>query len=35
LLRDPSRSDDLLVELRGLQGVARVSSLHAGDESEM
>jgi hypothetical protein len=35
LLRDPSRSEQLLEELRGLQGVARVSSLHAEDESEM
>jgi len=35
LLRDPARSDELIDELRALQGVARVSSLHAGDESEM
>jgi hypothetical protein len=35
LLRDPSRVDELLDELRACKGVARVSSLHAGDESEM
>jgi hypothetical protein len=35
LLRDPARSQELLNELRSLQGVARVSSVHAGDESEM
>ena len=35
LLRDPDRSDELIDELRACQGVARVSSLHAGDESEM
>ena len=35
LLRDPSRSHELMDELRALQGVARVSSLHAGDESEL
>lgn len=35
LLRDPERSDELLQELRGLQGVARVSSVQAADESEL
>jgi uncharacterized membrane protein YhiD involved in acid resistance len=35
LLRDPARVDELIDELRALKGVARVSSLHAGDESEM
>ncbi len=35
LLRDPARIGDLLAELRALNGVARVSSLHAFDESEL
>jgi len=35
LLRDPERGNDLLQELRALKGVARVSSLHAADESEL
>jgi len=35
LLRDPARVDEFFDELRSLKGVARVSSLHAGDESEM
>ena len=35
LLRDPARSQELMDELHALQGVARVSSVHAGDESEM
>jgi hypothetical protein len=35
LLRDPSRSSELLEELRNLKGVARVSSLTAGEESEL
>jgi hypothetical protein len=35
LLRDPARSNELLDELRAFKGVARVSSLHAGDESEL
>src|SRR5882762_6328300 len=35
LLRDAARSNELLDELRALKGVARLSSLHAGDESEM
>jgi hypothetical protein len=34
-LRDPARSDELVDELRSLKGVARVTTLHAGDESEM
>ncbi len=35
LLRDPARSHELLDELRATKGVARVSSLHASDESEL
>jgi hypothetical protein len=35
LLRDPARSQELLDELTGLEGVARVSSVNAGDESEL
>jgi hypothetical protein len=35
LLRDPARSQELLDELKTLNGVARVSSLNAGDESEL
>ena len=35
LLRDPARRDELIQELRELKGVARVSSLQAGDESEL
>ncbi len=35
LLRDAARSQELIDELRALNGVARVSSLHAGDESEV
>jgi Domain of unknown function (DUF4956) len=35
LLRDPARSEELIGELQTLKGVARVSSLHAGDESEL
>jgi hypothetical protein len=35
LLRNPARRDELLEELRALKGVARVSSLQAGDESEL
>jgi hypothetical protein len=35
LLRDPSRVDELLGELRALTGVARVSSVNASDESEL
>jgi hypothetical protein len=35
LLRDPARSQEVVEELRTLNGVARVSSLQAGDESEL
>jgi len=35
LLRDPGRGQDLLEELRTMNGVARVSSVQAGDESEL
>ena len=35
LLRDASRVEELLTELRGLAGVSRVSSLKAEDESEI
>ncbi len=35
LLRDPARSHELMDELRALKGVARISSLHASDESEL
>ncbi|HUL51561.1 MAG TPA: DUF4956 domain-containing protein [Candidatus Nitrosotalea sp.] len=35
LLRDPDRMEDLLVELRGLQGVSRVTGLKAEEESEI
>jgi hypothetical protein len=35
LLRDPARSHELMAELKSLQGVARASSLSAGDESEI
>ncbi len=35
LLRDPARSNELIEELRAFSGVARVSSLQAGDESEL
>jgi hypothetical protein len=35
LLRDPARSHELIDELRSLRGVARVTSVQAGDESEM
>ena len=35
LLRDPDRMDDLLIELRSLQGVSRVTGLKAEDESEV
>jgi len=34
-LRDPARSEELIEELRALDGVARVSSVQAGDESEI
>jgi hypothetical protein len=35
LLRDPARSHDLMNELGELSGVCRVSSVNAGDESEL
>ncbi len=35
LLRDPRRVDDLLTELRALQGVSRVTSIQAEEESEV
>jgi hypothetical protein len=35
LMRDPDRCDELVDELRGMEGVARVTSLQAGDESEI
>ncbi|MEI6394051.1 MAG: DUF4956 domain-containing protein [Verrucomicrobiota bacterium] len=35
LLRDPARAHEMVEEVRALEGVARVSSVHAGDESEL
>lgn len=35
LLRNPARTHELLEEIRKVDGVARVSSLQAGDESEL
>jgi hypothetical protein len=35
LLRDPDRMDELLMELRGLRGVSRVTGLKAEEESEV
>jgi hypothetical protein len=35
LLRDPARSHELMAELKSLPGVARATSLSAGDESEL
>jgi hypothetical protein len=35
LLRDPNRMDDLLVELRNLPGVSRVTGLRAEEQSEI
>jgi hypothetical protein len=35
LLRDPERVEDLLTELRALEGVSRVTSMKAEDESEI
>ncbi|HTD66549.1 MAG TPA: DUF4956 domain-containing protein [Candidatus Limnocylindria bacterium] len=35
LLRNPQRVEDLLVELREIEGVSRVSSMQAEDESEL
>src|SRR5216110_3233369 len=35
LMRDPERLEDLLAELRGLQGVSRVTGLKSEEESEV
>ncbi len=35
LLRDPDRLEDLVRELKGLDGISRVTSLQAEDESEV
>jgi hypothetical protein len=35
LLRNPERLDDLMTELRALEGVSRVSHVKAEDESEI
>jgi len=35
LLRDPARSQELMQELKALDGVAKVSSVQVGDESEL
>jgi hypothetical protein len=35
LLRDPVRTDELMAELRTVEGVSRVSSLKAEEESEL
>jgi hypothetical protein len=35
LMRDPERLDDLLTELRAMQGVSRVTGLRAEEESEV
>lgn len=35
LMRDPDRMEDLLTELRALQGVSRLTGLKAEDESEI
>ena len=35
LLRDPARSEEMLKELREIQGVSRVTSLKAEEESEL
>ncbi len=35
LLRDPARMEQLLMELRGMQGVTRVTGLRAEEESEV
>ena len=35
LLRDPDRMDQLLMELRGLSGVSRVTGIRAEEESEV
>jgi hypothetical protein len=35
LLRDPARLEDLLIELREMDGVSRVTGLKAEEESEI
>ncbi len=35
LMRDPSRMEDLLMELRAMQGVSRVTGLRAEEEAEV
>jgi hypothetical protein len=35
LMRDPERMDDLLTELRAMQGVSRVTGLKTEEESEL
>jgi hypothetical protein len=35
LMRDPERLEDLLMELRAMQGVSRVTGLKAEEESEV
>jgi hypothetical protein len=35
LMRDPARMEDLLMELRAMQGVSRVTGLRAEEESEV
>ena len=35
LLRDPTRMEEMLTELRGTTGVSRVTSMQAEDESEV
>jgi hypothetical protein len=35
LLRDPSRAEELLEELRKLNGISRLTSIKAEDESEI
>jgi hypothetical protein len=35
LLRDPQRVDDLIRELRSIEGISRVSTLNGEDESEL
>jgi hypothetical protein len=35
LLRDPGRMEQLLMELRGMQGVTRVTGMKAEEESEV
>ena len=35
LMRDPDRLDDLLTELRAMQGISRVTGLKSEEESEI